>query len=48
MTREELRKAIKIELNKNIQQFELNKCPGRIIITQKVDAMLHMYRRLQS
>lgn len=48
MTREELNKAIKIELNKTIKHFELNKCPGRIIITPKVDAMLHMYRRLQS
>ena len=48
MTKEYLNKAIKLELNKTIQQFQLNKCPGRIIITPKVDTMLHMYRRLQS
>ena len=48
LTKEYLNKAIRIELKKNIKQFQLNKCPGRVIITPRLNSMLHMHRRLQS
>ena len=48
VTIEKLNKAIRLELKRNLKQFQLYKCPGRTIITPRLNSMLHMHRRLQS